>query len=97
MQLIKNFLLYIIKGSASWRHKDLGTFLVQPLCQALRESEHGKEILELITRTQRVITETTVHSSEGQSGQTPEIVYNASQKLFVENNLRLVNLYNIFI
>jgi hypothetical protein len=57
---------------------------VQPLCEVLNNAEHDKEILELITRTQRLICENP--PEEEKTGQTPEIHYNAHVQLRVQQN-----------
>jgi hypothetical protein len=58
---------------------------VQPLCEVLNNAEHDKEILELITRTQRLICENPPKEEE-KTGQTPEIYYNSHIQLRVQQN-----------
>jgi len=59
----------------------MGTWLVQPLCQVLDNAEHGKEILELITRAQKLVCE---NPPKEETGQTPEIHYNACERLVIQ-------------
>jgi hypothetical protein len=71
----------------------MGTWLVQPLCEVLDKAEHDKEILELITRTQRLICEQPPIEEE-KTGQTPEIHYNAHVQLRVQHNWCVKSVWN---
>jgi hypothetical protein len=54
---------------------------MKPLCEVLDKAEHDKEILELITRTQRLVCE---QPPKEKTGQTPEIYYNSHFQLRVQ-------------
>jgi len=64
----------------------VGTKLVQPLCRVLENAAHGEDFLQLITRTQGEVCEEPIDVTgiAADAGQTPEILYNARQRLVVE-------------
>jgi hypothetical protein len=87
-------------GTVSWRHQTEGSWLMKPLCEVLNNAEHDKEILELITRTQRLVCEQPP-KEEKKTGQTPEVYYNSHVQLRIQQNNWCVktvwNYFRIFI
>lgn len=57
---------------------------MQPFCEVLENAEHDKEILDLLTRIQRLVCETPP-KKEKKTGQTPEIYYNSHVQLRIQH------------